>query len=99
MAHSVQLSHTAALILRTISSGHRYGFDLMDVIGLPSGTIYPALRRLERDGLIESEWEQVEVAHVKQRPARKYYTISKAGRAALQDAMGRYPLLRHLVSK
>jgi PadR family transcriptional regulator PadR len=99
MAHSVQLSHTAALILSTVSAGHRYGFNLMDVTGLPSGTIYPALRRLERDGLIESEWEQDEAAHVKQRPARKYYTLSKAGRTALQDAMDRYPLLRQLVPK
>ena len=53
----VKLSHTSALILQTISHGYCYGFDIMDVTGLPSGTVYPALRRLERDRLIHSKWE------------------------------------------
>ena len=35
----VKLSHTSALILQTISHGYRYGFDIMDVTGLPSGTV------------------------------------------------------------
>ena len=48
----VKLSHTSALILQTISQGYCYGFDIMDVTGLPSGTVYPALRRLERERLI-----------------------------------------------
>ena len=49
MNSPVKLSHTAALILQTISQGYCYGFDIMDVTGLPSGTVYPALRRLERE--------------------------------------------------
>src|SRR5438132_628697 len=43
METPVNLSHTSALILQTISHGYRYGFDIMDVTGLPSGTVYPAL--------------------------------------------------------
>jgi DNA-binding PadR family transcriptional regulator len=35
------------LILQAHAHGYRFGFDIMQVTGLPSGTIYPALRRLE----------------------------------------------------
>ena len=52
MSDSAKLSHTAALILQTIDQGSRYGFDIMDQTGLPSGTVYPALRRMEAEGLI-----------------------------------------------
>ena len=51
-----RLSHSAALILKAISLGYRYGLDVMEATGLPSGTVYPALRRLERDELVESRW-------------------------------------------
>src|ERR1700753_2045664 len=49
-----RLSHTAALILQAIHAGHIYGFSVMEVTGLPSGTVYPAMRRLERGGVIVS---------------------------------------------
>ena len=49
METAARISHTSALILQTIRSGYVYGFDIMDVTGLPSGTIYPALRRLEKN--------------------------------------------------
>ncbi len=47
MANDVKLSHTAAMILKAIDAGHVYGFGVMEVTGLPSGTVYPAMRRLE----------------------------------------------------
>ena len=43
------LSITVAVILQALENGYQYGFDIMDVTGLPSGTVYPALRRLESD--------------------------------------------------
>ena len=49
MAAEAKLSHTAAMILQAISAGYVYGFSIMEVTGLPSGTVYPAMRRLERD--------------------------------------------------
>ena len=52
MATDPKLSHTAAMILQTIHAGQIYGFSVMEATGLPSGTVYPAMRRLERDGLI-----------------------------------------------
>jgi DNA-binding PadR family transcriptional regulator len=92
-----RLSHSAALILKAISLGYCFGLDVMEVTGLPSGTVYPALRRLERDRLVESQWEPDETAADAQRPARRYYQITKAGRAAALAATQRYPLLARLV--
>lgn len=90
------LSYTAASILLTVGNGYRYGFDVMDVTGLPSGTVYPALRRLEQAGFIASKWESESVARREQRPARKYYSITRAGESALERALKRYPLLDRL---
>lgn len=96
-AGEVKLSHTAALILQAIDSGHVYGFGVMEVTGLPSGTVYPALRRLERDELIRSQWERQSIADKELRPARKYYQITRAGRTTLDAAQKRYPLIAKLV--
>jgi PadR family transcriptional regulator, regulatory protein PadR len=92
-----KLSHTAAMILQAIGTGYVYGFGIMEVTGLPSGTVYPALRRLERDGLIGSAWERQSVADREQRPARKYYRVTRSGKAALEAAQKRYPLLANLI--
>jgi PadR family transcriptional regulator, regulatory protein PadR len=94
MNKPVRLSHTSALILQTISHGYRYGFDIMDVTGLPSGTVYPALRRLERDQLIQSKWESEALA--KDRPPRKNYRVTALGNEILVGAVKRYPLLERL---
>jgi len=97
MLPTPRLSHTAALILKAISLGSCFGFDIMEVTGLPSGSVYPALRRLERDGLAESRWEAEDKATADQRPARRYYEITKAGKAAALAATERYPLLARLL--
>jgi DNA-binding PadR family transcriptional regulator len=98
MNENVRLSHTAALILRTIDCGYRYGFDIMDVTGLPSGTVYPALRRLERDGLVAGKWEDESIAVAEERPARRYYRTTRAGKQSLVLLIERYPLLEKLTS-
>jgi DNA-binding PadR family transcriptional regulator len=89
----VRLSHTAALILKTIKEGYSYGFDIMDVTGLPSGTVYPALRRMENDGLTEGVWESEQKALREDRPARRYYKITRGGKLALTEAEKKYPLI------
>jgi len=96
-ATPTRLSHSAALILKTISLGYRFGLDVMEVTGLPSGTVYPALRRLERDQLVESKWEPEDEAFASNRPARRYYQVTRAGKAAALAATERYPLLARLV--
>ena len=97
MAPDARLSHTAAIILQAINAGVIYGFGIMEMTGLPSGTVYPAMRRLERDALIRSHWERQSIADAEQRPPRKYYRITAAGRAALESARRRYPLLDRLI--
>ena len=76
MAADVKLSHTAAMILQAIGAGVGYGFSIMEMTGLPSGTVYPAMRRLERDQLIRSHWERQSIADAEQRPPRKYYNLT-----------------------
>jgi len=93
------LSYTAASILLTIGNGYRYGFDVMDVTGLPSGTVYPALRRLEQSKFITSKWESDSIAQRELRPARKYYSVTRNGEAALDAALKRYPLLERMSSQ
>lgn len=88
-----KLSHTAALILQVVESGFIYGFSIMEVTGLPSGTVYPAVRRLERDGLIVSRWEKQTIADAEGRPPRKYYKITADGKSTLAASRRRYPLL------
>ena len=92
-----RLSHTAALILHALDAGFVYGFSIMEMTGLPSGTVYPAMRRLERDELIRSHWERQSIADVEQRPPRKYYKLTAAGKATLEASRRRYPLLERLI--
>jgi PadR family transcriptional regulator, regulatory protein PadR len=69
----------------------------MEMTGLPSGTVYPALRRLERDGLIRSQWESAAAAEAGLRPPRKYYKLTRSGKATLDASQKRYPLLARLI--
>ncbi|MGC9950935.1 MAG: PadR family transcriptional regulator [Bryobacteraceae bacterium] len=96
MAGETKLSHTAAMILQALGAGHVYGLSVMEMTGLPSGTVYPAMRRLERDGLIRSQWESQSIADAGKRPARKYYRLTRAGKATLEASQKRYPLLAKL---
>lgn len=97
MAAEPKLTHTATMILQAIDTGYVYGFSVMEVTGLPSGTVYPAMRRLERDELIRSSWEPRKVADAEERPARKYYKLTRAGKMKLQASQKRYPLLAGLI--
>ena len=97
MALEARLSHTAALILQALDAGYVYGFSIMETTGLPSGTVYPALRRLEQNELIRSQWEKQSTADEEQRPARKYYKLTAAGTTTLEASRRRYPLLERLI--
>jgi DNA-binding PadR family transcriptional regulator len=73
----------AVRVLQAIAGGAAYGFDIIDATGLPSGTVYPALSRHERDGYLKSSWEDLTRAHQDRRPPRRYYRITAEGRRAL----------------
>ena len=84
------------MILQAIEVGCGYGFSIMEATGLPSGTVYPAVRRLETEGLVTSRWEKQSIADAEQRPVRKYYRITRAGETTLEASRKRYPLLAKL---
>lgn len=88
-----RLSVTAVSVLRAVADGYEYGFDVIDTTGLPSGTVYPALSRLERDGYLRSAWEDDGVAHRDGRPARRYYRVTAPGTRALAAALDYYRAL------
>lgn len=88
-----RLSITAVSVLHAIADGYQYGFDVIDQTGLPSGTVYPALSRLERDGLVRSAWEDEQHAHAEGRPARRYYKLTAPGVKALAEAASYYRAL------
>jgi DNA-binding PadR family transcriptional regulator len=90
---SARLTQTTALLLRALRQGHRYGFEMMASTGLPGGTLYPALRRMEAAGLVESRWEENRRAAAALRPARRYYRLTRLGERTLAEASERYPIL------
>ena len=75
------LTPVALVVLREESS---YGYELMerleqfDFEQISAGTLYRTLRRMEQEGLCESEWERSEG-----RPAHRMYSISESGEAYL----------------
>ena len=86
---SESVSYSGALVLQAIQHGYRHGFDILGATGLPSGSVYPLLRRLEHAGLVESRWEDVTDAHEAARPQRRYYALTSPGRTALAAARER----------
>ena len=77
-----------------------YGYSLVRVlseagsISLKEGTIYPILGRLDRDGLVRSEWVESP-----QGPPRKYYSLAPAGRQLFDELSQEFDLLVALVQQ
>lgn len=94
----MKLSYPTTLVLQALSKGHRYGFEIMDFTGLPSGTTYPILRRCEQKELVRSRWEALSQAHADGRPARRYYELTEAGQEALVAALERIAAQREILA-
>ena len=92
------MTYPSGLVLQAIATGHRYGFDVMDLTGLPSGTVYPALRKLERVGHVRSKWEGEDLARQAGRPPRRYYELSGSGSVALAELVQRFPGLERALA-
>jgi PadR family transcriptional regulator, regulatory protein PadR len=77
-----------------------YGYSLVRVlsesgsISLKEGTIYPILARLDRDGLVRSEWVESD-----QGPPRKYYALTSSGRQLFDELNQEFDLLVSLVQQ
>lgn len=80
------------LVLRALledPAKQRYGLELCELVGLPSGTIYPILARLEQVGWVHSTWEDP-VVHVEAgRPRRRFYQITEDGAEQARSALAR----------
>lgn len=96
MGRLFNLTYPTALVLVAIRHGHRYGFDVMDATGLPDGTVYPILRRLEKRGVLDGVWEDESRARAEQRPARRYYRLTAVGEEALAEVLARFPTVGRL---
>jgi DNA-binding PadR family transcriptional regulator len=94
---TVRLTQATSLILRVLASGSRHGFEVMEVSGLPSGTVYPALRRLERSGHLESAWEDEAAAHAAGRPRRRTYRLTSSGEVLAREAAARLSVARRFL--
>ncbi|HVU26151.1 MAG TPA: helix-turn-helix transcriptional regulator [Verrucomicrobiae bacterium] len=74
------------LLLSILAGGESYGYEIIQKVRELSGghiewsdgMLYPVLHRLERDGLIESEWKNSETGR-----ERKYYFLSAKGKKGL----------------
>lgn len=87
----VRLTTNVAKVLRVLledPAEPRYGFDLMQLIGLPSGTLYPILARLENAGWIEGRRETIDPVEAK-RPARRMYTLTGEGEVTARIELAR----------
>ena len=93
MGKLFNLTYPTAAVLLAIRHGHPYGFDVMDATGLPDGTVYPILRRLERRGVLEGRWEDEEKARAENRPPRRYYRLTPQGEESLEEVLQRFPAM------
>lgn len=81
------------LILRTLQWGPQHGYGIVlalrtlsgDVLQVETGSLYPALHRLERKGWVRSEWKQT---GSKQRA--RYYKITASGKKQLANNLSRW---------
>ena len=88
---SPRMTLPTQLVLRALLSEpgvERYGLEIGDEAGLPSGTIHPILARLERLGGVESRWEDVDPREAG-RPARRYYRLTTDGIEGARDGLAR----------
>ena len=81
-------------ILALLAEGRRYGFEIIEelkgrtggYLDLKEGTLYPALHRMEKQGLLVSQWVIQEGAG----SPRKYYSITPDGARSLENARGQW---------
>jgi PadR family transcriptional regulator PadR len=80
----VRITVAVARVLREFladPSEARYGYELMQLTGFPSGKLYPVLSRLERAGWLTKEREDV-APELVGRPPRRLYRLSAHGAAS-----------------
>src|SRR3954467_11304236 len=99
MSESRPMGYATLHVLQAIASGYLYGFDIMDATGLPSGTVYPILSKLESSGFLKSHWEDARAAKLEKRPQRRSYEITGEGREALKNSVEQYRRVQRMVPR
>jgi PadR family transcriptional regulator PadR len=71
-------------VLALLSAGDNYAYDIAarmaEGVGMGEGTVYPLMRRMQNDGLVTTYLKESESG-----PSRKYYKLTKSGRAAFEN--------------
>lgn len=75
-------------ILLTNPSAEWWGAQIAPAAGLPSGTLYPALARMERFGWLTSRWEEIDPAK-ESRPRRRLYQLTGEGELVARQIVAR----------
>ena len=88
-----RLSHAALKVLRAFLQAHDEnvraelaGADIMRAADISSGTLYPILLRLERNGALSSRWEEERPQDLG-RPRRRLYRLTAAGVTLAHEAL------------
>jgi PadR family transcriptional regulator PadR len=87
-------------VLYLIGRGPHYGYELAMAlsqwpsIAAPEGTLYPLLRRLQRDGLVEASWVESPEG-----PPRKYYRLTTHGQTLLDTVLADWDRLTDAVER
>jgi DNA-binding PadR family transcriptional regulator len=84
------LGHLDGMLLASLEAGPRHGYAIIEALragsggqfDLPTGTIYPALHRLERAGLVQATWAEAGGRR------RRVYELTADGRRALDTERG-----------
>lgn len=100
MRAEVLKGHLDGLLLAVLAAGPRHGYGVMQALrvrsdgafDLPTGTVYPALRRLERAGLIRGVWSSVS------RRRRRTYELTPAGHRVLGEERSSWQRFSTVVS-
>lgn len=82
------IDHTQLLLLKLLSTEDMYGYQIIlelacrssNVFEMKEGTLYPVLHGMEREGYVEADEKTAPTGRV-----RKYYHLTRAGRAALTE--------------
>jgi DNA-binding PadR family transcriptional regulator len=91
--------HLDGLILSVVSSESLHGYAVIEALKarsggsltLPEGTVYPALHRLEADGLLKSEWSTASGRR------RRIYSITRRGEKELGASRERWRLFANTI--
>ncbi len=94
----IRKGSTTLLILSVLSEEPMYGYQIIQELAqrsggyfeMKEGLLYPLLHRMQREELVSSEWRKTSGER-----RRKYYTITKIGRQALQEQTQEWQLFMH----